>query len=189
MLSLTYDTDIEARPGHGGIGRAVNFIETVQIFAANLRGAVMFEGFTRFQRLYRLNDDKRVAGLRHDHEVECAKARGDYEEKRDWIFHDYSQELSEIDDEIRSIMSRYLMREADRLLIPTPSNSWKDEDENWEESRFTGRWMLRAKAIDELRTKVRTEQRAKYDGIRAWATLLVAGGSLIVAFIALVVKV
>jgi len=59
--------------------------------------------------------------------------------------------------------TRYLLREANRLIIPTPPYNDK---ERWEEQ--WGYWHLTTKGINELRSAIRAEKKLKREAFLMW---------------------
>ena len=76
--------------------------------------------------------------------------------------------IAEIDDAIRQLQDNHLIRRARRYVLPIPP--FNRQLGNWEESDFTGKWQLTAKAFGELRGAVRAERKARRD---AWQSHIV----------------
>lgn len=74
--------------------------------------------------------------------------------------------LSDQYDEIQQITSRYFLKQAERLLIPTPSFSTKGPD--WMESQITGSYRLAPDALHELRSRVRIEWKERREVSFMW---------------------
>jgi hypothetical protein len=63
-------------------------------------------------------------------------------------------------------MSAYLVSEADRLLIPLPD--WDDENSWTTFNTDTVEHVLSRTGIDELRSKIRAEKKARADRFVMW---------------------
>src|SRR4030042_2818334 len=75
-------------------------------------------------------------------------------------------EVDMIDDEIETLESRYLIESARQLVLPIPDF---DRDSNtWEESPITGRFRLSKKAMVDIRSSVRKEQKERREGMMLW---------------------
>jgi hypothetical protein len=89
----------------------------------------------------------------------------------DW-WEEHSWEFDWIEWSIRDIIGRDLIRQAERLHLPTPGHG---ENEKWDLDCFPGLGpVLTAEAMTELRTAIRKEKRERREIIEWWVK--VAGG-------------
>lgn len=94
------------------------------------------------------------------------KSRDDIE----GLIHEEMFEVNMIDDAIQELESCYLIESARQLILPVPE--FKKDSDTWEESNLTGQFSLSKKAMMELRTIVRKEQKGRREGMMLWLTAL-----------------
>ncbi len=87
------------------------------------------------------------------------------------LYSQASYEDMECTDEIQELNTRYLITEAEKLIIPVPSR--EKNSGFWEESRITGSDHLTTKGIAELRSAIRKESRERKAAILIWVTALI----------------
>jgi hypothetical protein len=96
-------------------------------------------------------------------EKEEASRYSEYAYERDMVLHP-----------TYGLVATMLEKKARKLGIRVPDkrtgNEEKDE-ENWEQSHYTGDWMLTPEAERKLRNEIRGEERAQADESRKWLTL------------------
>ena len=85
--------------------------------------------------------------------------------------------IGEIDDAIRQLQDNHLIRRARRYRLPIPP--FNKQLGNWEESDFTGKWQLTAKAFGELRSAVRSERKARREALQSHIVGISAATGLI----------
>ncbi len=95
-------------------------------------------------------------------EIQAAKVSRDKIEECD---RDFQWELRCIDDEIYSLITERLTRQAHRRLLPVAFRT--ERPENWEEGQF-GKWYMTVKALSELRSAIRQENKERFDQWLRW---------------------
>jgi hypothetical protein len=126
--------------------------------------------YLRFRwRLAREERMRRKTNAKYQADLTAARARG---AKRDEI-----QEIDSLaffedrtyDQDIHRLHTRYLLAEANKLIVPIAD--WDDE-ESWEEE--DGRHYLTNKGINELRAAIRTEKKLRREQILMWVPAMTA---------------
>ena len=74
------------------------------------------------------------------------------------------------DDQIRALQSRYLIKQAERYLLPTPP--FDKESGNWEESDVTVRWRLTLPAQAALRSAIYDYEKVRRERIQSWLVVV-----------------
>ncbi len=75
-----------------------------------------------------------------------------------------------------------LQRKARKFGIRVPTKSGDEGEENWQQSQYTGDWMLTPEAERKLRNEISEEERARADEWRKWTTLFFVLVGTIFAF-------
>ncbi len=118
-------------------------------------------------------------------DLEVAKKKDDREEIQSLLSAlDYEQ--SEPEEKIKLLKTQYLISIADKLSLPTPPITEKEE--GWEESGFSGRHVLTNKGITELRSLIRQEKRERYELIFRWVSILIGLIGAIIGLVAVLNK-
>ena len=73
-------------------------------------------------------------------------------------------------DQIRALQSRYLIKQAERYLLPTPP--FDKESGNWEESDVTVRWRLTLPAQAALRSAICDYEKVRRERIQSWLVVV-----------------
>lgn len=95
-----------------------------------------------------------------------AKERGDSPEELGGLGAEGTGESMGIKYEIDLLETSYLLKQAERLMLPTPDLR---EKEMWEKGPFTaGRSVLTASGISYLRKSIRQEQKERRDKYIPW---------------------
>ncbi len=95
-----------------------------------------------------------------------AKERGDSPEELGGLGAEGMGESMGIKYEIDLLKTSYLLKQAERLMLPIPN---RRDKEMWEEGRFTaGRSVLTASGISYLRKSIRQEQKESRDKYITW---------------------
>ena len=81
-----------------------------------------------------------------------------------------------IDDAIYHAHTRYLVAEANQLILPVPDR--KDET-RWTESRLTGMQYLTPFGLSELRSAIRVERKLKVERALVWLPIVGAVTGLV----------
>jgi hypothetical protein len=71
-----------------------------------------------------------------------------------------------VDEQVRYLIGRYLLDEANRLIITTPAR--EENGPEWVQSRYSDRWLLSDPAINDLRAKIRAEKKARAERVLMW---------------------
>jgi hypothetical protein len=108
-------------------------------------------------------------GKAYGRDIAVAKKRGDNRDELDSLMSQASHEYQTYEDEIHRLHTRYLWREANRLLLPVPEI---DDKEAWEEEY--GRRHLTRKGINDLRTAVRLEMKLRREAVLMWVPAITA---------------
>ena len=105
---------------------------------------------------------KAMADIQADFDSEAEKARNakDYESEQA-AASQYFFERDMIDSDIQWLQHRYLVRQAERLLLPVPEFNTKGED--WVRSEHDGRWRLNKEILASLSKEVRRERRERME--------------------------
>lgn len=126
-----------------------------------------------------------------DSQISAAKKQRDYE-KAQQLISELFFEKDQFDEEINSLVTHHLLREAGAYMLPVPSTA---DEEMWQESSFTGKKYLTPAGIMQLRTLIRGEKRHQREALAFWITSAVGvlGAitgviGVIVAFLALSAK-
>lgn len=118
-------------------------------------------------------------------DLEVAKKKDDREEIESLLSAlDYEQ--SEPEEKIKRLKTQYLISIADKLSLPTPPITEKEE--RWEESGFSGRHVLTNKGITELRSLIRQEKRERYELMFRWVSILIGLIGAIIGLVAVLNK-
>ena len=74
-------------------------------------------------------------------------------------------------DGIEDLQHRWLVQEAERLLITTPKDI-KNDDPDWKQSELTDRWRFSDAKRDELRREIREEKQFRSEKYFRWIMIL-----------------
>ena len=136
--------------------------------------------------LIRRGDERQLRVLKEKFHplIEAAKAAKNAKEESS-IVSEYLYERDLILHSTYGMEAEFLERKARKLGIRVPDKPTDVDafdDENWEQSNYTGDWMLTPEAERKLRNEIRQEERAKADETRKWFTLIVVVIGTIFAF-------
>jgi hypothetical protein len=107
----------------------------------------------------------------YDEEVAKIRASGVDHDELNRIAHERHFEQRVAEDELNRLTSRYYVRLANRLLIPIPE--FKEEGGAWMESSVRGGYYMTPSALNELRTAIRAERKARREEWTVWLSLAV----------------
>ena len=121
----------------------------------------------RLNRLYA----KRYKALKdYRKDIAEAKKQKENKEKIEGLVNEEQFTYQEYQDEITSLVTDHLRLKARKLMIPLPD--FGDEN-SWERSGFSNRYILTEKGIFDLKTKIRNEQKENLQLYLPWLTLMV----------------
>lgn len=103
-------------------------------------------------------------------DLEIAKKKGDRDEMQGLLSVLY-HEQSEPEEKIKLLKTQYLISIANKMSLPTPPISGKDE--RWEESLFSAMHVLTNKGISELRSLIRQEKKERHEIIIRWLPIII----------------
>lgn len=92
-------------------------------------------------------------------------------DEREYLLNGEKHEVGMIDDEIYSLETQYLLEQARNLLLPMPKHD--ENEEYWEKSQFTRLYQLTRHGMQELRSTIRSEKRARREWIAVWVAGLI----------------
>jgi len=116
--------------------------------------------------LWHANRKLKKLGKTFDPLIAQARKKGD-EEKYQGLISELLMERDFID--IDSLISRRIIRRANRLDLPIPSHRDK---EAWEQNHTTGAYYLTAKSRADLRSLIRQEKRERFEYWGRWVVLI-----------------
>jgi hypothetical protein len=131
----------------------------------------MFDSVQHYFTLRSLQNQK--DRVRAKYKCELEQARRDKKSKDDLheIGVEEFLELDLIDDEIAQLQYTFLVRRAEKLLIPIPE--FNTDSAAWRESHVTGQWRLTDDALHSLRMAIRKEQTERREHWQSWLTLII----------------
>jgi hypothetical protein len=118
-------------------------------------------------------------------DLDVAKKKGDREEIQS-LLSALQYEQSEPEDKIKLLKTHYLISIADKLSLPTPPITEKDE--RWEKGDFLDRYVLTNKGITELRGLIRQENKEKHEIILRWIPIIIGLIGAITGLVAVLKK-
>lgn len=111
-------------------------------------------------RLFKLDRHKENAYEAVLHEAKAAeKAYGRLKGEEVWQREAYR--VDEWNEEIAWLVTSYLLSKANKRFLPYPS--YREGEDPWERGHFTGKRYLTEKGISELRSRIRKEDRERFD--------------------------
>jgi hypothetical protein len=141
--------------------------------------------------LIRRGDERQLRQLKEKYYplIEAAKAAKNAKEENS-VVSDYLHGRDFILHPTYGMEAEFLERKARKLgiRVPDKQTGHDADDENWEQSNYTGDWMLTPEAERKLRNEIRQEERARADEWRKWFTLIVVVLGSIFAFMSLRAK-
>jgi hypothetical protein len=122
--------------------------------------------------------DERQAQKEFLVKLEEAKKKGD-KDRVEELNYQYWWDLEEIRAHRRFLMQEKALRKAERLGLPIPVQEAEKirsgaEDENWYFCAPAGEWLLKDKALTDLRREIRKEKKEKIDLFMPPVSLLIA---------------
>jgi hypothetical protein len=130
---------------------------------------------SRLERAYRKDEEGTRAA------VEAARLRG--ASSRDIEEITGGSDAPVIQRRIHEALSNYLIAKAHRLVIPLPDRS---EDNLWSVNSDTGEAVLTRQGINELRSVIRSEEKARREAILMWVPAITAVTGLLGALIGVI---
>ena len=86
--------------------------------------------------------------------------KGSWEERQK-VYATESVDLEMVDEEIRSLVTDYLVSKAQKMFLPVPS--LREEDGFWEQGRYYASWYLTNKGVAMVRKSIRAEKDEKFN--------------------------
>ncbi len=140
----------------------------------------MFDELRFSYRIWRNARRDRSLWEKHGEKLREARKRGASREDIREIEADGMFLSKEIDDTIARMLSRHLLDQADKLLIPRPEFK---EGDTYVESEFSSGYHLSPTAVAALRDAIRKERRERSEITRLW---MIAIGGIIGALTGLI---
>ncbi len=100
--------------------------------------------------------------------VKRARKEGESQDEIELLYHEWGFERDLIDDDINWLLTERLLREANKLDIPTPKPGDQGE---WDQATNPSRWHLTIKARNDLRNQIRVEKKERSKRWQRWITL------------------
>lgn len=109
--------------------------------------------------------------------LEKAKKKGE-KDRVEELNYQHWWDLEEIRAQRRLLMQEKAIRKAEHLCLPIPGQEPEKirsgaEDENWYFCAPAGEWLLKDKALTDLRREIKREQKEKIDLFTPWVSLLI----------------
>lgn len=104
-------------------------------------------------------------------EIAKAKANNESREKIQEIDHEAYFELQQLDEEMRMLATRYLGKEANKLMVPMPE---QEDDSMWKKSGIlANRYFLTTKGINTIRAEIRKEKNERFELFFKYTSLII----------------
>jgi hypothetical protein len=106
--------------------------------------------------------------------------------KRHELMSEASAEIFPIESEIRQSMSKYLINEAEKLIIPLPE---LNDKEFWEDDlKYFTKNILTNKGIAQIRSQIRNEKKERSDQYLPWLVLIIGLLGAATGFLSIILK-
>lgn len=115
--------------------------------------------------LWRIQRVRKKTAATYNSKVDEAKKKGASADEISDIWEMAGKEDYFYDEDVYRAHTDYLMTEAHRLIIPTP-DYWDNKD-RWEDRQIGTRYLTK-KAINELRSAIRAEKKARAERFLIW---------------------
>jgi hypothetical protein len=109
------------------------------------------------------------------------KTRQDIENLRS----DYRHEIDELNEDIASLLTAYIISKANRKFVPIPP---LQETGMWEQSTITQRYVLTASGISKVRSSLRADRKEQIELFLPIVAALTGVIGVATAFVALLLK-
>jgi hypothetical protein len=119
--------------------------------------------------LWRIERARQNTSAAYDKDIAEAKKRGDKQDEIYDLENVANHEDNTYAEEIYRLHTRYLWREANRLIVPTPAS---DDKKAWED--VWGHRHLTHKGINDLRAAIRVEKKLRREQFLMWLPAVVA---------------
>ena len=130
----------------------------------------MWDEISHHYKLRELQKEQKRANDSDSNRIEEARKAGPDHYDLDELRHDARTNDLYLDDQIRALQSCYLMKQAERYLLPTPP--FDKESGNWEESDVTVRWRLTLPAQAALRSAIYDYKKVRRERIQSWLVVM-----------------
>jgi hypothetical protein len=145
----------------------------------------VFDGLRYSIQLSRLQRSKRRISDACREDIARARAEKKTDEEIEGIESSERSALASVDDNIAFLQTRFLIQQAQRLLVPTPP--W-DGGPSWSRSESTGRYHLSDAACADLRSAIRKEHRERRESWQVLFTVLTGLGGVIIGILSLALR-
>jgi hypothetical protein len=118
-----------------------------------------------------------------------ARAEGASRDKREEIQQGYWADSDELSQELETLRTKKLLREANNLDVPYAPIPWRSDeqrDEFWVQGNMTGEWYLTRVGFNKVRGDIRAEIKARWDARGHWLAWAAAITGLLGALTGLV---
>ena len=91
----------------------------------------------------------------------------------------------ELEEELAMLESSRLLKQAQKFMLPTPDfcqgdTDDPDSDPNWRlGTRFKPKWYLKPQAMQDLRTRIRAERKARREPVAEWIKIIGGFGGVV----------
>jgi hypothetical protein len=130
----------------------------------------LFEALTYGYQLRRLQSRKRRTEAIYRKAIEDARASKQTVEQVRSIDSEEMFETAILDDEIAALQTKFLVKAAERTLLPVPT--FDVDGPEWQEASTTGRWHLSVEARAALRRNLRVESKERWELWYRWIPLV-----------------
>lgn len=113
-------------------------------------------------------------------EVEEVKKKND-PVALDEVYQTESFDLRSVDENISSLVTKYLASKANQKFLPVPPMN--DKDGFWEQGHVTREWYLTNKGITEVRKLIREDSKESRESVAFWVGILFGLLGLIIGLI------
>ena len=135
-------------------------------------------------QLRKLQNKKELTSDGYSKQIKEARKSGADRDELDSLAHEAHMVDLYSDHNIRAFQSRYLLKKAERYLLPIPP--FDKESGNWEKSEIAARWRLTLPAHAELRSAIYDYEKGRRERIQSWSGIIGASTGLLGTLIALI---
>ena len=129
----------------------------------------MYYAFMYRHRLWKLQRDKERTRKTFGKLIAKAEAENKHQDEIAHLFSDELDSEDKTDDMIIETQMRFLTRQAEKYLVPTPK--FRLDDGSWEQSKITGRLRWSQQTISSVTRALREEQKYRREYWQSWVAL------------------